>query len=294
MKRARPLFVAEVSSNHHRNLERCLAFVDTAADMGCDGVKFQLFRIHALFAPEILARSAPHRARASWELPAEWLAPLAERAHARGLLFACTPFDLEAVGTLAPFVDFYKVASYELLWDPLLEACARSGRPLALSTGMAELAEVEHAVAVIAKAGCADLTLLHCVSGYPTPPGEANLAALDTLRTLGERFPCLRLRTGWSDHSVEPGVIQRAVHRWGASLVEFHLDLDASGAEYASGHCWLPGPMAEVIRQVRVGVAADGTGRKLPAPSELSDRDWRADPSDGLRPLRALREDFRP
>jgi N-acetylneuraminate synthase len=294
VKRAQPLFVAEVSSNHQRDLARCLAFVDAAAEIGCDGVKFQLFRVAELFAPEILARSAAHRARESWELPAEWLAPLAEHAHARGLLFSCTPFHLEAVRTLLPFVDFYKVASYELLWDPLLEACARSGRPLVLSTGMADLAEVEHAVSVIAKAGCADLTLLHCVSGYPTPAAEANLAALDTLRTLGARFPSLRLRTGWSDHSVEPGVIARAVHRWGASLIEFHLDLDGTGDEYAAGHCWLPGPMAELIRQVRVGLAADGTGHKGPAPSELADRDWRADPADGLRPLRRVRDGFRP
>jgi N-acetylneuraminate synthase len=100
------------------------------------------------------------------------------------------------------------------------------------------------------------------------------------------------LRVGWSDHSAEPGVVQRAIHAHGASLVEFHLDLDGQGAEFASGHCWLPDPMAELIRQVRAAELADGNGKKTPAPCERADRNWRADPSDGLRPLRALREEW--
>jgi N-acetylneuraminate synthase len=98
---------------------------------------------------------------------------------------------------------------------------------------------------------------------------------------------------GWSDHTVSPGVIHRAVHRWGASLIEFHLDLDGLGAEYAAGHCWLPYEMAAVIREVRAAEAADGNGLKVPMASELPDREWRADPSDGLRPLRDVRRRFK-
>jgi N-acetylneuraminate synthase len=285
----RALFVAEVSSNHDQDLGRALALVDAAADAGCDAVKFQLFRVSQLFAPEILATSPQHRARERWELPVAFLAPLAERAHARGLRFGCTPFDLDAVEELAPHVDFYKISSYEILWEALLEAVAARGRPLVLSTGMASFDEAAAAVDVVARAGCRSLVLLHCVSAYPTPAGQANLQAIATLRALAARAPWLRLWTGWSDHSVEPGVIHRAIHRHDAALVEVHIDLDGRGAEAGSRHCWLPGPLGELIRQVRAGEAADGSGEKRPAACELADRDWRADPADGLRPLRRLR-----
>lgn len=281
-------FVAEVSSNHARDLERCFAFVDAAADAGCSGIKFQLFKIDELFAPEILERSPEHRAREAWELPVEFLRPIAERSHARGLDFLCTPFYLDAVEQLLPLVDAYKVASYELLWADLLRACAATGKPVVLSTGMATMEEVAAAVGTLRDAGCCDLTLLHCVSGYPAPAAECNLAAVATLR---ETFGC---KVGWSDHSVNAGVVERAVHRWGADMVEFHLDLDRQGEEYATGHCWLPEGIGPVIARICAGVDADGTGDKLPAPSELAEREWRADPADGLRPLRRVRVDWRP
>jgi len=276
-------FIAEASSNHAQDIGRALAFVDAAADAGCDAVKFQLFRVDELFAPEILAQSERHRARKAWELPLEFLGPLSERCSERQILFSCTPFYLAAVAALEPHVAFFKIASYELLWTGLLEACAATGKPVILSTGMATMEEIRHAVAALARAGAVDVTLLHCVSAYPTPPREANLSAIAAIR---EATGC---KTGWSDHSRAPAVIERAVHRWGAAAVEFHLDLDGTGAEYASGHCWLPGEIAPVIARIRLAETADGTGFKEPAPSELADRDWRADPADGLRPLRHLR-----
>jgi sialic acid synthase SpsE len=279
----RPFFIAEASSNHGRDLDRARAFVDAAADAGCDAVKFQLFKIDRMFAPEILRQSPKHCARAQWELPLAHLGPLAEHCSARGIQFSCTPFYLEAVAELAPFVDFYKVASYELLVTDLLAACARSGKPVVLSTGMATMEEIAAAAATLKNAGAADITLLHCVSAYPTPANEANLSAIAALRA------ATGLKVGWSDHTRCPAVIERAVHRWGASVVEFHLDLDGKGAEYASGHCWLPGEIAPVIARIRESLVADGTGFKGPQPSELSDRDWRADPRDGMRPLQHIR-----
>jgi sialic acid synthase SpsE len=281
-------FVAEVSGNHARDLDRARAFIDTAAAIGCDAVKFQLFRIDRLFAPEILARSAAHRARQDWELPPAFLPDLAKHCRARDIAFACTPFDLEAVAALEPFVAFYKISSYELTWDALLAACAATGRPVVLATGMATLEECAHAVAVLRAHGCAAPTLLHCVSRYPAPPQSANLAAIARLR---EAFGC---PAGWSDHSVSPGVIQRAVHRWGAALVEFHLDLDGTGAEFAAGHCWLPEAIGRVIREIREGLSADGDGVKQPTPEEQPERPWRADPGDGLRPCRAARTSYAP
>src|SRR5580698_939300 len=194
-----PLFIAEASSNHGRDLSRGLAFVDAAADAGCDAVKFQLFKIARMFAPEILRQSPKHRARMEWELPIAHLAPLAERCRARGIQFSCTPFYLEAVRELEPYVDFYKVASYELLVGDLLRACA--------ATGMATMTEIVEASRTLKQAGARDITLLHCVSAYPTPIHEANLSAIAAIRD------ATGLKTGWSDHTRRPAVIERAVHR---------------------------------------------------------------------------------
>lgn len=279
-------FVAEVSSNHNRDIERSLNFIDKAAAIGCAAVKFQLFKVRELFAPEILKRSEKHRRREAWELPLTFLPELSARCRAQGIKFGCTPFYLEAVEELLPYVDFYKIASYEILWKELLKACAKTGKPVVLSTGMAILEEVLFAVESLKQAGCNDLTLLHCISGYPTPSEECNLAAIETLRRLTEA------PVGWSDHSVNPGVIYRAVHRWGARMIEFHLDLDGTGEEFAIGHCWLPDQMQAVIAAVKAGLDSDGTGVKIPASSEQPDRDWRADPSDGLRPLKRMRSTF--
>ena len=289
-----PRLVAEVSSNHDASLARALAFVDAAADCGAHAVKFQQFEIERLFAPEALAASPELCARKAWELPAAFNPELAARAHARRILFASTPFHLGAVDQLAPWVDFFKVASYQVLWLELLRAVARTGRPVVLATGMADLDEVRAAVEALLESGCEDLTVLHCVSLYPTPPSEANLRAIATLR---DALP--NVRVGWSDHTVDIDVVARAVRRFGAELVEFHFDLEGAGAEFRAGHCWLP----DRVRALRAALAAaaplpehaacDGDGIKAPRPGEAHERRWRTDPSDGLRPLLAERAQLR-
>jgi N-acetylneuraminate synthase len=283
-----PFFIAEVSSNHSRDLRRCLEFIDAAADTSCSAVKFQLFRVCDLFSPVAL-QVKPHLIeRQKWELPVSFLPDLAGRCQYHKIEFSCTPFYLDAVTELEPFVNFFKIASYELLWDDLLATCAQTGKPVILSTGMATLSEIQHAVDVLRTNGCRAPTLLHCTSAYPTPYQEANLAAIETLR---QETGC---EVGWSDHTVEPAVIHRAIHRWGARIIEFHLDLDGKGDEYAAGHCWLPEQIAAVIRDVNKGLDADGDGVKVPVPAELSDRMWRADPTDGLRPLKEIRATWQP
>ena len=277
-------FIAEASSNHAQNLDRCLQFVEAAAQLGCFAVKFQLFKLDKLFCAEVLERSENHRQRRQWELPEAFIPKIAQRCRDSGIAFCCTPFYLEAVEFLAPYVDFFKIASYDILRDDLIAACARTGKPLVISTGMAIPEEISHCVAVARREGCKALTLLHCVSAYPTPPGECNLAAIETLRN---ENGC---DVGWSDHTVSPAVIYRAVHHWQATMVEFHLDLDGKGAEFAPGHCWLPQQIGPVIEACSIGFAADGDGRKLPSSSEVVDRAWRADPSDGLRPLLETRK----
>lgn len=277
-------WIAEVSSNHNQNLDRCLRFIDTSAELGCDMVKFQLFTVEKLFHPEALRLAPQLQARRDWELPTAFLPDIKARCVERGILFACTPFYLDAVEELFSYVDVYKIASYELLWLELLRACAQTKKPVILSTGMATLSEVTMAVETLLRAGCRNLTLLHCASAYPAPVVECNLSAI---RTMGNRF---LLPVGWSDHSASPAVLLRAIHRWQASTIEFHLDLDGTGEEFATGHCWLPAQIAPVIALVRDGYAADGDGIKRPTAGEAADVAWRADPGDGLRPLLATRQ----
>ena len=280
-------FIAEVSSNHSKNLKRSLDFIDTAAEIGCDSVKFQLFRVKQLFSYEVLARSKKLRNREQWELPLDFLPILSERCKKKSIQFSCTPFYLDAVKELEPYVDFYKIASYELLWDDLLIACASTGKPVIISTGMATMDEIQHAIYILKKNNCIP-TVLHCTSAYPSPHNEANLAAIEKINKL------TGCDSGWSDHTVNPGVINRAIHKWNAKVIEFHLDLDGEGEEYGSGHCWLPNQIEPIIKQVKQAFESDGNGVKEPSFSELPEREWRADPSDGLRPLKSIRDKGNP
>ncbi|MBI5077324.1 N-acetylneuraminate synthase family protein [Candidatus Falkowbacteria bacterium] len=284
-------FIAEVSSNHSQNLGRCLEFIQIAKKIGCDGVKFQLFKIDELFASEILATSEEHRSRKKWELPVEFIPKLADECHGLGLKFACTPFYQKAVDILAPYVDYFKIASYEILWEGLLKKCAWTGKPIKLATGMANTEEVAKAVNILKKSDAKEITLYHCVSSYPAPAAECNLSVLETYRKM---FNCL---AGWSDHSVDEKVLSRAAFRWQASSIEFHLDLDGKGEEFARGYNWLPEQIEKVIRDIKADVnltadytLSDGDGVKRCKESESIDREWRADPSDGLRPLLKTRD----
>jgi len=277
-------FVAEVSSNHNQDLKRSLEFVNTAADCGFDAVKFQLFEVEKLFSPEARLAKPQLGERKGWELPPSFIAPLASRAHDLGIEFSCTPFHLEAVELLKSFVDFYKIASYELLWPNLAQACAKTGKPLVISTGMAELSEVELAVSAITKNFPEiNLTILHAVSSYPAPFAECNLAAIETLR---QKFG---FSVGWSDHTVSDGVINAAVFGQQASMIEMHIDLDGKGFEFESQHCWLPEKAKKLISNIREGEKSIGDGIKKPVPAEIPDRIWRADPHDGLRPFMSKR-----
>ena len=277
-------FIAEVSSNHHQSIERCYQFIDSAAEIGCDSVKFQLFRIDKLFSKEILSKNKEIRDRKNWELPIKFIPLIAERCKLKKISFGCTPFDLEAVEILKPYVDFYKIASYELLWDELINRCCLSNKPVILSTGMAKIEEIKHAIRIVKNTNCKDFSLLHCISGYPTPIDQCNLKAIDTLRKIDKDF-----KIGWSDHSKNPYVLNRAINRWNAQIIEFHLDLDGNGGEYKSGHCWLPNEIEPVINATKLFELIDGNGVKEPLLVEEKERLWRADPSDGLRPLKSIR-----
>jgi sialic acid synthase SpsE len=280
------MFIAEVSSNHAQDLNRCIAFIEKSHEIGCDAVKFQMFKLEQLFSVEARIANPDFEKRRNWELPEDYLPILKAKCDELGILFSCTPFYLDAVALLQPYVDFYKVASYELLWDDLLIEVASTQKKIILSTGMANMDEILHAVNVLRTHGATDIELLHCISGYPTPLEDCNLSAIETLHKQ------TGLDVGWSDHSVNPIVIYEAVTRWRASSVEFHLDLDGLGDEFKTGHCWLPDEISQVIKICREPSLISGDGIKTAKDSEKFDRKWRADPSDGLRPLVSTRSEL--
>ena len=288
-------FIAEVSSNHNRDIGRMKDFIYAANDSGCTGVKFQLFKIEKLFAPEILSKSEEHQKRKEWELNEEFIPELAKLAHSLNLKFSCTPFYLEAVKILEPYVDFFKIASYELLWHDLFKKCGDTGRPIVFSTGMATIEEIKETLKFILKTDCKDITVLHCNSAYPTPLIDVNLKGIQKLRDVVasiEKNNDVTIKVGYSDHVVSSGLLYRVIHHYDVDFIEFHIDLDGKGEEYSAGHCWLPAQITEVIKNINSSFEADGNGEIKPSPSEFPDRVWRTDPKDGLRPFKKMRKNF--
>ena len=242
-------FIAEVSSNHNRDLNRMKEIIYASKESGCTGVKFQLFKINELFSKEILEKSETHRKRKNWELPLEYIPELSSLTKSLGLTFSCTPFYLEAVDELSPHIDFFKIASYELLWKNLFLKCSETGKPIVFSTGMATLSEVENAIKFILSKKTKEITILHCNSAYPTPIKDVNLSAIKAIKKLANRVKnsdSIDIKIGYSDHTASPAVLYRAIHKYESRFIEFHIDLDGKGEEYEAGHCWLPNQIAEV------------------------------------------------
>lgn len=282
----KPIFIAEISSNHNGDLNRCKELIDATAECGCDGVKFQLFKIDELFSQEAFTNKPELKDRKAWELKEEIIPELAAYSKDRGLLFSCTPFYLEAVDLLNPYVDFFKIASYELLWKGLFEACAATGKPLVFSTGMCTKNEIEDALKFVENYPSNEILILHCNSAYPTALEDVNLSVIKTLRdTFFEYLPNKMIEFGWSDHTVLESVILSSILKYDSKMIEFHIDLDGAGYEYKAGHCWLPEQIGKVISIINDTLTADGNSEIMPSKSELIEREWRADPSDGLRPL---------
>jgi sialic acid synthase SpsE len=289
-----PLFVAEISSNHNGDLNRCLELIDASAEVGCDGVKFQLFKINELFSPEAIRSNPDIPKRVAWELKEEIIPVLSEHTRKRGLLFSVTPFYLSGVQLLNEWVDFFKIASYELLWTDLFKACADTGKPLVFSIGMCTPDEIEGALQVICKSDVKEIVILHCNSAYPTPVQDVNLAVISTMRhRFSNYLPGKQIEFGWSDHTVNDAVVLSSIFRHDSKIIEFHIDLDGTGYEYKSGHCWLPSQIGKVIKMVNEARISEGNGIIEPSASEIVERQWRADASDGLRPLLATREKLR-
>ena len=268
-----PVYViAEAGVNHGGDVDRALELVDAAADAGADAVKFQTFDPQAV----VVAGGRPaqyQRERTGTEdqramlagvaLDAAAFGRIAAHARGRGITFLSTPFDEGSAELLDRLgVQAFKVGSGELTNLPFLEALARRRRPMLISTGMADLVEIEAAVTTVRRGGAEQIALLHCVSSYPTPAEEANLRAIDTLR---EAFGDIVV--GYSDHCLGLDVSLAAVAR-GADIIERHVTLDraAPGPDHALS--LTPAELADLVERVRTVRSALGDGVKVAQPSE--------------------------
>ena len=222
----RALIVAEIGNNHEGDAAVALDLVHRAADAGVDAVKFQTFRTDLFVRASDTAR---YERLSRFELSAETFARLAETAHGRGLLFISTPLDLPSVSVLEPLVDAFKIASGDITFSPLIERVAKSGKPVVLSSGASDLAEIRQAMALLRGgadgASSPELVVLHCVSCYPAPDAQASLATIPFLRRQ------LDVPVGYSDHTLG---IDAAVYAavLGACVIEKHFTLDKQYSEF--------------------------------------------------------------
>lgn len=265
----RPVFViAEAGSNHNGDLGMALELIDAAARAGADAVKFQTFAADRLYpksagTSDYLGSETPiYDIIAAMEMPHEWLPSLRDRAHDADLAFISSPFHEEAVELLDPFVDAFKIASYELTHEPLLEAVAARRRPVILSTGASTLSESRAAVEKLRSCGCEALVVLQCTAAYPTPLEAANVRAMATLaRELG-------VLTGLSDHTRDPTAAPAAATALGAVVIEKHFTLDNElpGPDHA--FAVEPDELRRLVKAVRRTEAVLGSGSKEVDPVE--------------------------
>ena len=278
------LIIAEAGVNHNGSLERARQLVAAAAAAGADVVKFQAFRATDLTATG--TKTAAYQAAntgdddqlhllQALELDRKAFETVAATCRDEGIEFLCTPFDVGMTGDLVSLgMQRIKVASGELTNSPALRHFAGFGLPVILSTGMADLEEVRHAVDVLDRAGADDVTVLHCTSLYPTPVETVNLRAMTTMASETGR------PVGYSDHTLGDHIAVAAV-ALGACVIEKHFTLDRSlpGPDHKAS--LEPDALATMVTRLRETARALGDGVKRPAPGEaetaaLVRRSWRA------------------
>lgn len=226
-----PFVIAEMSGNHNQSLDRALAIVDAAADAGAHALKIQTYTADTMTLDSdqggfvindpnsLWAGKSLHKLYDEAHTPWEWHGPIFERARQRGLIPFSTPFDETAVDFLETLdVPCYKVASFEMTDLPLVRKIAATGKPMIISTGMANAAEIDETVRTARSAGCRDLVLLKCTSTYPATPANTNLITIPNLR---DWSGC---EVGLSDHTMGIGAAVAAV-ALGATVIEKHFTL---------------------------------------------------------------------
>jgi N-acetylneuraminate synthase/N,N'-diacetyllegionaminate synthase len=265
--------IAEAGVNHNGDVDLAHRLIDAAADAGADAVKFQTFRAEGLATPEAPKAEYQYRTTGTegnqldmlrrLELSEECYPALMDHCRRRGILFMSTPHDWEAIEILDRCqVSAFKVGSGDLTNLPFLRRLAQKGRPIILSTGMGNLAEVEEAVEAIRSQGNHRLILLHCVTSYPAREEDCNLRAMLTLQQ------AFGVPVGFSDHTTGTETALAAV-ALGARIIEKHFTLDRS----------LPGPdheaslepeeLGKLVRGIRLVEQALGDGLKRPKKAEL-------------------------
>ncbi len=258
------LVVAEIGNNHEGDFDQARRLIDAAGTAGADAVKFQTFRTE-----HYVSRQDPHRFAQlkAFELNAGQFERLSEHARSAGMLFVSTPFDLGSVAVLRPLVAAYKIASGDNDFYPLLQAVARTAKPVMLSAGLADVPQLRRALECIRDgwrrgAAAGEVAVLHCVTAYPVPPEQANLAAIRHLAT------ALACTVGYSDHTlgVEACVFAAAL---GARIIEKHFTLDKNASAFRDHRLSAdPGEFRALTRRVREAASLLGSGDKVIQPCE--------------------------
>ena len=230
----RPYVIAEIGVNHEGSLERAMNLIDLAKEGGADAAKFQTYKAELLTIRNSPAYwdQSKEPTPTQYELfkkldmfgPDDFLA-LADYCGQVGIDFVSTPFDLNAVDFLAPLMPYFKVASADITNVPLLRRVGRYGKPVLLSTGASNVAEIDSAIEILHTSGCSQVGLLHCILSYPTDESDAHLRMIAGLI---ERYP--EAVIGYSDHTVPRHGLPSLMAAWllGASILEKHFTHDKS------------------------------------------------------------------
>ena len=228
-----PYIIAEMSANHNGDIHNAFKIIKMAKESGADAVKLQTYRPDTITmdmkTPEFLIEGGLWGGQSLYELyesaymPWDWHKPLFDYAKEVGITIFSSPFDKTAVDLLESLnAPAYKIASFEAVDLPLIKYVASTGKPMIISTGMADAEEIQEAISAAQSGGCQELVILHCVSGYPAPAEDYNLR---TLMDMQIRFG---LPVGLSDHTLDNTTAIASV-ALGACVIEKHVTLDRCG-----------------------------------------------------------------
>ena len=228
-----PYIIAEMSANHNGNIGNAYKIIDMAKACGADAVKLQTYTADTITmdmnTPEFMIKGglwggqSLHELYQSASMPWEWHKPLFDYAKKIGITIFSSPFDNTAVDLLEDLnTPAYKIASFEAVDLPLIKYVAQTGKPMIISTGMADAEEIQEAIEAAREGGCKELAILHCVSAYPALASDYNL------RTLADMRQKFGLVTGLSDHTIENTTAIASV-ALGASIIEKHVTLSRNG-----------------------------------------------------------------